>query len=123
VKAERDDSNTPLYRIAPASLITTLQWEAGQWQLALESELAASQSRVSEQQNEQRSAGYGVFNAHFAYNLNQNLSIKGNVSNLFDKQYQPHLGGVNRVAGEAISVGERLFAQGRNIKLTIELQF
>ncbi|MFC3092796.1 TonB-dependent receptor [Alteromonas sediminis] len=123
VKAERDDSNTPLYRIAPATLITTLQWETGQWQLALESELAARQSSVSEQQNEQRSAGYGVFNAHFTYNINKNLAIKGIVSNLFDKQYQPHLGGINRVAGEALPVGEKLFAQGRDINLTIALQF
>ena len=123
VRGERGDLEQALYRIAPASLITRLDWQKSQWTVSVESILVAEQTRVSEIQNEQSSAGYGVINAFASYQLNDTVSINAAVSNAFDKAYQSHLGGVNRVAGVAQPVGERLFAEGRTFSLALDVRF
>lgn len=122
-RGDRDDLDEPLYRIAPATLLTRLIWSQPTWQITLESELVANQSRVSMIQDEVESAGYGVLNTAFQFQINQHVQVSVMVQNLLDKAYQPHLGGVNRVAGVDQAAGERLFAGGRNLALQLNMTF
>ena len=123
VRGERDDLSEPLYRIAPASLITRLTWQKNQWQSELEWQLFANQNDTSLLQNELPTAGYGLLNGRFGYQLNQSLTLSLQAMNLFDKSYQPHLAGVNRIAGVDQPRGERLFAPGRTFALNLNMAF
>ena len=123
VRADRDDVDEPLYRIAPASLVTRLAWQQNRWSASVESELVASQSRVSAIQQEAESAGYGVLNADLSFQFNDHIRFTAGVSNLLDKAYQPHLSGVNRVKGVTQAAGEKLFAQGRSVNASMKYTF
>ena len=121
VRGTRDDLNQPLYRIAPASLITQLHWRHEKLTLSIESQLLASQQQVSEIQNETSSAGVGVINLFSQYQFNENVSVSFSAKNVFDKVYQTHLGGINRVANTDVAVGERLYETGHELSANVTL--
>ena len=75
VRGTRDDINQPLYRIAPASLITQLHWRHEKLALSIESQLFASQQQISEIQNETPSAGAGIINVSSHYQFNDSISL------------------------------------------------
>lgn len=119
VRAKRDDINQPLYRIAPATLSTSLNWQSENVLLSVESELVANQKQVSSLQDENPTAGYGLINLMLQYHVNEHIRVSLNVDNLFDKGYQSHLGGVNRVNSSDVMPGERLFSPGREVSATL----
>jgi iron complex outermembrane receptor protein len=121
IRGTRDDLNQPLYRIAPASLITQLHWRDEKLTLSIESQLLASQQQVSEIQNEMPSAGTGIINLSSEYRFNKNISVSFSAKNVFDKAYQTHLGGINRVADTDVAVGERLYETGRELSANLTL--
>ncbi|PKH00067.1 TonB-dependent receptor domain-containing protein [Paraglaciecola sp. MB-3u-78] len=121
VRGTRDDLNQPLYRIAPASLITQLHWRDENLTLSIESQLLASQQQVSEIQNESPSAGAGIINLSSQYRFNENISVSFSAKNVFDKIYQTHLGGINCVAETDVAVGERLYETGRELSANFTL--
>lgn len=121
VRGTRDDLNQPLYRIAPASLITQLHWRHEKLTLSIESQLLASQQKVSEIQNETPSAGAGIINLSSQYRFDKNISVSLSAKNVFDKAYQTHLGGINRVADSEVLVGERLYDTGRGLSANLTL--
>ena len=123
VRGDRDDLNEPLYRIAPASLLTRLVWQESNWRTELEWQLVAEQSDVSIIQDELQSAGYGIVNGLFSYQVTDNLEVSIQGINLLDKAYQPHLTGINRIAGIEQPQGQRLFAPGRTLAATVNLRF
>ena len=51
--------------------------------------------------------------------LNDSFSVGLGVENLFDKVYQDHLGGYNRVRDSDIPVGARINGMGRNFYLKL----
>jgi iron complex outermembrane receptor protein len=121
VRGTRDDLNQPLYRIAPASLITQLHWRDEKLTLSIESQLFASQQQVSEIQNETPSAGAGIINLSSQYRFNENVRVSFSAKNVFDKVYQTHLGGINRVADTDVAVGEKLYETGRELSASLTL--
>ncbi|MDC0601767.1 TonB-dependent receptor [Aliiglaciecola sp.] len=121
VRAKRDDINQPLYRIAPATLSTSLRWQSEAWLASIESELVAPQMQVSNLQDEIPTAGYGLIHLLLQYHLNEHIKMTLNVDNLLDKSYQSHLSGVNRVNGAEVMADERLYATGREISAAISL--
>jgi iron complex outermembrane receptor protein len=123
VRADRQDINEPLFRIAPASLLTQLQWQRNALSASVESLLVARQDEVSALVNESASAGYGVVNLLGRYQVSPQLSLALRINNLLDKFYQPHLNGVNRVASDALPRGEALPEPGRNWVLSLSAQF
>ncbi len=113
-RGERTDIDDNLYRVAPLSGQMALSWQKDAWRTQLAVRGAAKQDKVSSIQKEQTSAGYGVVDILTAYETDSWL-LKAGVSNLFDKEYADHLGGVNRVTGQDIPRGERLPGYGRQI--------
>ena len=113
-RGERTDLDDNLYRVAPLSGQVALNWRKNAWRSQLVLRGEAKQDKVSSIQQEQTSAGYGVVDILTAYE-NDNWLLKAGVSNLLDKEYADHLGGVNRAMGSDIAVGERLPGYGRQI--------
>lgn len=109
VRGRRTDVADNLYRISPlnASIGLTRQTEV----LAVTTELVAyaAQDKVSSYNNEQPSAGYGIWNLIFAWTPLESLRIEARIDNLLDKAYQDHLAGINRANGSGIPAGVRLY--------------
>lgn len=114
VRGKRTDVSDNLYRIAPLSSYLELTWKQENYFIAMESVAASKQDKVSVYNDEEPSAGWGILSLRGGWSLNEVFDINLGVENVFDKAYQDHLGGYNRVAGSDVSVGERLYSKGRN---------
>jgi iron complex outermembrane receptor protein len=112
VRGERRDINDNLYRIAPLNGQLSASYFSENWLVNLSLVMAAAQKDVSLTNNEQESAGYGIVNVDAQYYFNNSLTLRAGVDNLFDKEYQNHLGGYNRVKGGEVVLMDRLPAEG-----------
>ncbi|MGB0835070.1 MAG: TonB-dependent receptor domain-containing protein [Psychrobium sp.] len=123
VRGKREDSNDDLYRISPLNAQIALHYSYQNWQSQLSIHAFDKQNRVSELNNEQRSAGYAVVDWKASYDVNNQLALGLGVTNLLNKNYQPHLGGINRANGSDLAVGERISARGRAMYVSLDYQF
>lgn len=113
VRGKRRDIDDNLYRIAPLNGTVALSYEKELWSLTAESMFYASQDQVSATNLETKSPGYGLLNLYGSYKLrNTGLSYLAGIENVLDKEYQPHLNGLNRVTGSDVLVGERVPGDG-----------
>jgi len=123
VKGERRDINDGLYRVAPLNGQFNMSYTGSHWEVVTSLVLSAKQDDVSVTNEEKATAGYGVVNLDYNYYVNADLTFRAGIDNLFDKEYQRHLGGYNRVKGTAISVMSRLPAEGASAWAEITYSF
>jgi iron complex outermembrane receptor protein len=114
VRGKRTDISDNLYRIAPLSSFLELTYTHQRYFIAMESIAASKQDNLSVYNNEKPSAGWGIANLRGGFSLSKTFDINLGVENVFDKAYQDHLGGYNRVAGSDVPLRERLYSKGRN---------
>ena len=119
VRGKRKDVDDNLYRIAPLSSLIELTWHRDSWFVSLESVAAARQKKVSAYNNEQTTSGWGIANLRGGFNVGETFDISLGIENVFDKAYQDHLGGYNRVAGSDVPLRERLYSKGRNYYISL----
>jgi iron complex outermembrane receptor protein len=113
VRGRDAGSGNPLYRIAPLRGLAALEYAHAGWEASLECEWAGAQNRVSRITNEPTTPGFAVFHLRAARGFSNGLRVEAGVENLLDKRYAEHTGGVNRVAGSAVAVGQRIPEAGR----------
>jgi len=130
VRGKRRDIKDNLYRIAPLnSTIGISYFDNNSWSVTTEAVLYDKQNQVSANNSEQVTAGYSLFNLHGRFSLNQNIEFTAGVNNLFDRFYQNHLSGYNRIttdaSGEssAVTTGSRLPGEGRTFFLQARADF
>ncbi|MCB1842792.1 MAG: TonB-dependent receptor [Halioglobus sp.] len=116
VRGQRNDgSNDDLYRIAPPNMSARVIYTANRWSAEVEGITYAEQDNVSADNRELESSGYGIVNLLTTWRASEELQLALGVDNVFDREYQPHLGGYNRAANTDIARGERLPASGLNV--------
>tara|TARA_R110000823_G_scaffold139607_3_gene269466 strand:+ start:7320 stop:9395 length:2076 start_codon:yes stop_codon:yes gene_type:complete len=116
VRGKRDDgSNDDLYRIAPPNMSASLRYQVASWSAEMEGVTYAEQDNVSADNRELESSGYSVLNVLATWRASEQLQLALGADNLFDREYQPHLGGYNRALNADIARGERLPATGLNL--------
>ena len=113
VRGINRDNDDNLYRIAPLRGRLTLDWEHGGFHAGTDLLLVASQDDVAAYNGEPTTPGYVVWGLRAGYRFNRFLALEAGVENLLDERYADHLGGINRVAGSDVAVGERLPGAGR----------
>ncbi|NVJ70192.1 MAG: TonB-dependent receptor [Alphaproteobacteria bacterium] len=123
VRAERDDISDNLYRIAPARGTVALTYEGGDWYVTAASRLVAAQKKVSTTNSEAATDGYALVDLYAGWWLNESVSLTAGVENLFDRYYQDHLAGYNRIAGSDVPLGSRLPGAGTNAFVRVEYNF
>jgi len=123
VRGTRDDIDDDLYRISPLNAQVSLNYSFESWESQLSVHVFDKQTKVSSLNEEKESAGYTVVDWHANYNINTDLSVGINVTNLLDKLYQPHLAGLNRAQGSELAVGERMIGRGRALSISLDYQF
>jgi len=130
VRGKRKDISDNLYRIAPLNSSVALSYYSdAEWSLTAEGKFYGKQGSVSQTNAEQVTAGYSLLNLHGRYAINRHFEITAGINNLFDRFYQDHLSGYNRVttdaAGQAsaVATGSRLAGEGRNFFLQARANF
>jgi outer membrane receptor protein involved in Fe transport len=91
-----------------------LVWHRDAYFITIESVAASKQDKVSAYNDEKPTAGWGIANLRGGISLNKAFDLNLGVENIFNKAYQDHLGGYNRVAGSDVPLRERLYSKGRN---------
>jgi iron complex outermembrane receptor protein len=114
VRGKRRDINDNLYRIAPPNAILGLSHTRESWGVTLEGEFYADHDKVSETNEEQKTDGFALLNLRGEYRLGSDWRLRAGVNNLFDTNYDIPIGGINRVVGSDVKVGEPLPGQGRS---------
>ncbi len=118
VRGERRDTSDDLYRIAPLTARTMLSYVQTDWSIGFEAETVASQNRVSDENREKKTSGYAVFNLSANLQPTENILLTAGINNLFDRGYENHLGGYNRIANNPdIAQGDRIPGLGRSAYL------
>jgi iron complex outermembrane receptor protein len=124
VKGERRDNGDNLYRISPANISLGVTHQQNNWVTTLETVTYLKKDDVSEVTNELETAGYVLLNIYGNYNVPDNgFTITAGIDNLLDKDYAPHLGGVNRVRDVDVPVGERVPGTGRNVYASVNYEW
>lgn len=113
VRANRTDVSDNLYRIAPLRASINGEYATGKWTHRAEWLLAASQDKVSSYNAETETGGYATANLRTRYQVRKDFSVSGGIENLFDRYYADHLGGINRVPGGDVAVGQHIPGAGR----------
>jgi iron complex outermembrane receptor protein len=119
----RNKDGGDLYRIAPLRGMFDLSYRRASWESHFEWLWADSQNKVSDIQDESSSPGYGILNLRLAKTFMETLRVELGVENLLDKLYTDHLGGVNRIAGGDVAVGDRIPGAGRFAYASLSWEF
>jgi iron complex outermembrane receptor protein len=116
VRGELRSGDDDLYRIAPPSARISAQYNShSNWNIEFTGMAFAKQDNVADFNNETGTSGYALFDITGSIALSENFSINAGVNNLFDRDYNDHLAGVNRANGSDVAVGDRLPGYGRNV--------
>ena len=99
----------------------SLDWEHGRFNAGTQLLLVADQDEVAAYNSELPTPGYVVWNLRAGYRFTRWLSLDAGVENLLDTFYADHLGGINRVAGSDVAVGQRLPGAGRFVYSALRL--
>ena len=118
-----DSSNDDLYRISPPNATLRLHYASGNWTAQAESVVYAEQDDVSEVNNEEETSGYGIVNLNATWQATSQLQLATGVDNLFDRDYEEHLGGYNRAANPDIATDARLPGYGINVFARVAYEF
>ena len=126
VRGKRRDTGDNLYRIAPLTARTTLSYVQTNWRVGFEAETVAAQNKVSTENKEQKTSGYALFNLTGNYHATDAVTLSAGINNLFDRNYQNHLGGYSRIDnadGSAVAKGQRLPGLGRSVYVGLNVSW
>ncbi len=124
VRGERRDTSDNLYRIAPLTARTKISYHQTNWHAGFEAVTVAKQNQISDENHEKKTGGYAIFNLSANYQPTNRITLQAGVNNLFDREYQDHLGGYNRVSNNPnIAKGERLPGLGRSAYIGMNIDW
>ena len=124
VRGERRDTSDNLYRIAPLTARTMLSYVQTNWTVGIEAETVASQNRVSDENHEKKTGGYALFNLSANFQPTQNMLLSAGINNVFDRGYENHLGGYNRISNNPdLAQGDRIPGMGRSAYVNVNLSW
>ena len=120
VHGEDKETGGALYHMMPLNGRVALQHQLGGWSSEIEMQLVGKKSRVDDARLEPMTGAYELVNLRTSYQLNQ-LRVDAGVENLFDKQYELPLGGINYT--DTLMPGTPVAGFGRSIYLGMSMDF
>jgi iron complex outermembrane receptor protein len=127
VRGKNRDTGDDLYNIMPLNATFTLHHEKGAWHNAVEWQLVSAKDTVSDERNEQETAGYGLLNLRTSYQW-KDVRVDFGIENAFDKLYSHPLSGAYTGQGATMSPtgvpwGVTVPGMGRSFYTGINYQF
>ncbi len=130
-RGSNHDTDGNLYNVMPLDATLTLTQLLGRWRNTLEGEFVSAKEDVSQVRNEMQTAGYGLVHLRSRYEREQ-WSVEVGVENLFDRYYEPPLGGAYVGQGTTMTIppvpnqprwGTHVPGAGRSVYAGIGLKF
>lgn len=127
MRGENRATGDGLYNIMPANLKLGLDMQRGRWAGEVHTQWVAAKTHRSAVRNEMRTAGYALVNARMSYETRA-LRLDFGVDNLFDRFYQPPLGGAYLGQGASMSTrslpwGTPVPGAGRSVWVGLNIRF
>ncbi|MBK7645930.1 MAG: TonB-dependent receptor [Betaproteobacteria bacterium] len=124
VRAKADNGDN-LYNIMPLNARLALDHNLGAWSSSFETVLVASKDKVSNVRAEQKTAGYAIANFRTSYKIAKSIRLDAGVDNLFDRQYNLPLGGLEYASADMMAgiAPKPLRAMGRSINAGVSIDF
>ncbi len=119
--AKNNNDNAPLAQIAPFDLRYHLkaQFLDNKLKPTVSWRYVAKQNRISKEFGEKKSPSFNVFDFETKYNVNSQVSLKGGVNNILDKEYYEFLNRTIRSANNSTPI----YSPGRSFYLSFALDF
>jgi iron complex outermembrane receptor protein len=116
-----------LYNIMPLNTKFTLTQKMNNWTNAVEWQLVAAKTKISEVRNEHQTGGYGLLNLRSSYTWKQARFDIG-IENVLNQFYEQPLGGAYVGQGKTMSIngipwGVTVPGLGRSINVAVNLKF
>jgi len=118
--AQNKDFNEPLAQIMPLKTRLNLAYQKKNYWFNIESQVVASQNRISKTFLEQATPGYILFNLRTGIKLKKKFQIGAAVLNILDKAYVSHL---NYSFKNADLLAGRILEPGRNFTVYLNYKF
>lgn len=127
VRGKNRDTGDDLYNIMPLNATFSLHHAKGAWHNSVEWQLVAAKSKVSDERNEQETAGYGLVHLRTSYEW-KDVRVDFGIENVFDKLYNHPLGGAYTGQGVTMTPtgvpwGVTVPGMGRSFYTGINYQF
>ena len=122
---ERLDTSTPLYQMMPVNARVKVDEELEGLIVGVGAEAVARKSDVDPHRFERKTPGYALFNLHTSYQRGH-LQASAAADNLFNREYELPLGGVNFddfMASMWMSQIKPLTGRGRSVSFSLTAQF
>ncbi|MCS7204461.1 MAG: TonB-dependent receptor [Leptospiraceae bacterium] len=118
---ETEDTNLP--EIPPLKVKLALEYLMNRFSVELEGVFADSQKLVDRNIGERRTAGWGIANLRFSYEINPDrrnlIKLNAGINNLFNRLYYEHLSYLR----DLFASGLRIPEPGRSIYVNLEMKF
>jgi iron complex outermembrane receptor protein len=120
VNRSNDDN---LYRIAPLHGMLAFDGRVLGWKNTLELVLAAEQNKTAAYNGEPATSGYALLNYRLGHDFASGIGLEVGVDNITNERYADHLGGLNRVPGSDVGLGQRVPGAGRFLYIQVNYKF
>ena len=115
-------SGDNLYNIMPLNARLALDHTNGSWSNTIEAVLVSAKDDLSAVRAEKRTGGYSLANYRTSYKASQTIRLDAGVDNLFNRQYNMPLGGL-QYTGMQPGTGTLMRAMGRSINVGMSVSF
>lgn len=124
VRAKADNGDN-LYNIMPLNARLALDHSLGAWSNSFETVMVDSKDNVSNVRAEQNTSGYAIANFRTSYKVAKSVRLDAGVENLFDRQYNLPLGGLEYASADIMGGGapKPVRAMGRSINAGVSIDF
>lgn len=112
-----------LYNIMPLNARLALDHAQANWSNSLELVLVSAKKKVSAVRAEQATAGYSIANYRSTYKLSPSVRLDAGVDNLFNRQYDLPLGGLEYATAGWSRNAQPLRAVGRSVNVGVAIDF
>ncbi|MYM42117.1 TonB-dependent receptor [Duganella qianjiadongensis] len=112
-----------LYNIMPLNSRLIIDHTLGSWSNTLEAVFVGAKDKLNAVRAEQGTAGYSVANYRTSYKLNSSVKFDAGVDNIFNRQYDLPLGGLEYVSANMTNAPRPLRAMGRSVNIGISISY
>jgi iron complex outermembrane receptor protein len=123
VRGRNRDTDDNLYRIAPLHGTLGLDHRWRGLESAIEVVLVDDQNKVAAYNAEPRTPGYALLHLRTGFAFRSHLRVQLGLENVTNERYADHLGGINRVLGSDVAVGQRIPGAGRFVYAAVSYRF
>lgn len=116
-------SGENLYNIMPLNARVAIDHSTGLWLNTFEAVFVRAKDNVSAVRAEQATAGYSVVNYRTTYKVNSFVKLDAGIDNMFNRQYNLPLGGLEYATGGMMAAAKSLRAMGRSVNVGMSVSF